>query len=300
MAIHHQFAENLRRECGRFGSLAEICRGTGINRQQFNSYLASRHLPGAANLRRICEFLGISEVQLFESNSNGQGTNGSQEKRLQEKRIVDDELQHVAALVHRMTNHTYHADDEIVPQGYYYCYYPLHKTSSYLLRTLIRVWKKGDLVHFTRLTLFPSQTGTARFLARGKHQGIIFANSKFIQFLGISTEEPHNISLLSFDRHLMGGMRHYTGVAIVRTGLEQFASRAALQYLGIKVDLRRSIQGLGPTHIDDATLEPIVKAGLLVRPNEVPNVLSAMSLDDILPQTAGAVRGRTASIAHTV
>lgn len=41
------------------GSISEICRATGINRQQFNKYLAGNHAPSAQNLTRIADQFGV-------------------------------------------------------------------------------------------------------------------------------------------------------------------------------------------------------------------------------------------------
>ncbi|HEY5364153.1 MAG TPA: helix-turn-helix transcriptional regulator, partial [Aestuariivirga sp.] len=65
MSVHKIFAENLRRECSQYRSIAAVCEGIGINRQQFNKYLAGGTIPNVLTLRRICNFFNISEQQLF-------------------------------------------------------------------------------------------------------------------------------------------------------------------------------------------------------------------------------------------
>lgn len=62
---HVVFAANLRRLCNSTTSIADICRDTGINRQQFNKYLAGRSVPSARVLRKICQRLGVSETVLL-------------------------------------------------------------------------------------------------------------------------------------------------------------------------------------------------------------------------------------------
>ena len=59
------FRENLRLLCSYYDSVSEVCRRLGINRQQFNKYLAGRALPSHHNLRRMCEFFGIEEGEIF-------------------------------------------------------------------------------------------------------------------------------------------------------------------------------------------------------------------------------------------
>ncbi len=59
------FSENLRSLCAEHGSIAQICREVGINRQQFNRYLNGTSLPAAHNLRRIARYFDIPEARLF-------------------------------------------------------------------------------------------------------------------------------------------------------------------------------------------------------------------------------------------
>lgn len=59
------FSKNLRRLCSRHKSISHICSKTEINRQQFNKYLSGQYVPSGPNLRKICNFFGIKEDDLF-------------------------------------------------------------------------------------------------------------------------------------------------------------------------------------------------------------------------------------------
>ena len=59
------FSKELREHCMRIGSIARVCKGTGINRQQFNKYLAGQMLPSARNMWKICDYLGVSVEHLM-------------------------------------------------------------------------------------------------------------------------------------------------------------------------------------------------------------------------------------------
>ena len=60
-----QFTKNLRYLCGPKGSISQVCREIGINRQQFNKYLNRQSKPSAHNLQRLCEYFRVSEAQLY-------------------------------------------------------------------------------------------------------------------------------------------------------------------------------------------------------------------------------------------
>jgi len=61
------FSRNLRSLCADFGSISQICRDIGINRQQFNRYLNGSGMPSAHNLRRIARHFDLNEETLFAS-----------------------------------------------------------------------------------------------------------------------------------------------------------------------------------------------------------------------------------------
>lgn len=61
------FSRNLRSLCADFGSITQICRDIGINRQQFNRYLNGTSMPSAHNLRRIARHFDLNEEVLFKA-----------------------------------------------------------------------------------------------------------------------------------------------------------------------------------------------------------------------------------------
>lgn len=61
------FSRNLKSLCADHGSISQICRDIGINRQQFNRYLNGASMPSAHNLRRIARHFDLNEETLFAS-----------------------------------------------------------------------------------------------------------------------------------------------------------------------------------------------------------------------------------------
>lgn len=60
-----RFSTNLRYLCDQRGSVSNICRKANINRQQFNKYLAGKHLPSPVNTRIIANHFGLSAEVMF-------------------------------------------------------------------------------------------------------------------------------------------------------------------------------------------------------------------------------------------
>lgn len=59
------FSKNLKLLCSGHHSIAQVCRGIGLNRQQFNCYLNAGRMPSAHNLYRIARFFAVSEEDLM-------------------------------------------------------------------------------------------------------------------------------------------------------------------------------------------------------------------------------------------
>lgn len=58
-------ASNLKRLCSLYPSVAQVCRELGVNRQQFNKYLAATSMPTPHTLRRICEFFEVDQTNIL-------------------------------------------------------------------------------------------------------------------------------------------------------------------------------------------------------------------------------------------
>jgi len=71
------FAENLRRECSKFPSIAHVCGALEINRQQFNRYLSGRYLPRGATRQKMSELYGVPEEELFLARLPDRNSGGS-------------------------------------------------------------------------------------------------------------------------------------------------------------------------------------------------------------------------------
>lgn len=60
------FGDNLRKLCGAYSSVAGLCRELGVNRTQFNRYLAGESFPRPDVLHQICNFFGVDARILLE------------------------------------------------------------------------------------------------------------------------------------------------------------------------------------------------------------------------------------------
>ncbi len=64
-ANQEDYQANLLFCCDHYRSVSEMCRRLRINRQQFNRYLTGNTVPSRHNHRRLSDFFGLEEYELF-------------------------------------------------------------------------------------------------------------------------------------------------------------------------------------------------------------------------------------------
>jgi hypothetical protein len=170
----------------------------------------------------------------------------------------------------------------VVHLGYYYCYFPLPNSETFLVRTLIKIGVAEGFTWFSRLTVYPSRNGSSKYLARGKHAGIVVTNGQEIYFLGFNKFSPFQPSFLAFDKINSGKPDLLGGLAITRAVTGLLSGRTCLQYLGSPINIRQTLQSLGPVSIDSPTVEAFVAASMTTKPPHYAHQLMTIGIDEIL------------------
>jgi transcriptional regulator with XRE-family HTH domain len=290
VSIHQQFGENLRTLCYNYASISDVCKGIDINRQQFNKYLAGQCLPNALTLRKICGFLKVREEELLGAQ---QASSIVQQRAVQEL----ENLSTLSTCLQNLSEGRLLTSGDAVRDGYYYCYFPLQPSTNFLMRSVVRIWSRSNLKFFTRITVFPSASGSSHYLARGKHRGVVIANSQNICLLGTNRHPPYQVSFIAFDRENAECYRPLSGMAITKTGGGQSAMRVCLQYLGPKIAIRPLLTTLGPVSMDDANLDRVVLALMAANASDSGNQIAETNVDQILTNVASRM---PAAVAHSI
>ena len=246
MEVYLKFAENLRNACGRFETISMVCEGIGINRQQFNKYLAGRSIPNALTLRKICNFLETTEQHLLDGNSAqlpkridfefGKGQFGFLTRGLKRFDMIVDEF----------------------PNGAYYCYFPMHNMPGMLLRSLVLVSSSSRGTTFIRLTILPVPNKSFASFGRGRHNGIVFANQSEIYFSGVNRYKPNQFSLMTIDKANSISQRFFSGITITRSGANLAAVKMCISRIEGRVGIREIVGSLGCIHESDSSIDPMV------------------------------------------
>lgn len=251
MGIHDIFAANLRGLCEKFGSISEVSRQAGINRQQFNRYLSGQNIPNRRTISRLAKFLGVEEARLFSSPQEA----SRKSSPAASGDLLTDGI-HMPApreLAHEGGTQT------MLQPGFYCCYFPLQGSNQFLVKSLIKIVAKGNCKYFLRRTVFRSASSQKATLAQGRHRGIILANSSDVYLVGINTLTPHHLSMIVLERQQIAGSNVLQGLSITRGTTAHFASRVCIERLGTGVStIKRHVKTLGIVPTTAPDLNPTI------------------------------------------
>jgi hypothetical protein len=236
MHIHDIFSVNLRQACKKFDSISEVARRVGINRQQFNRYLSGENIPNKRTISRLAKFLEVDEAELFRLKDENSGVG--------EMAFAKGDVSGAMGLAKGGGSQL------VLRPGYYCCYFPLQGTSQFLVKSVLKVVKKGEQSFFTRHTLFRSATSPRSTLARGKHRGVILANDSDVYLIAINVLHPKHLSMIVIERQQVAGSSVVQGLSITRGTTSHFTCRVCLQHIGENLKTVKS-------HLDSRGIIPV-------------------------------------------
>jgi transcriptional regulator with XRE-family HTH domain len=277
-SLRSVFASNLRAQCARSPSIAHVCRATGVNRQQFNKYLAGTYLPNERTRKALCDFFGISQEELFEpvSPKAALGQTSSHERmRYFAQMLKSGELGNISSLAGLRSSKLSSLQD-----GYYACYFPLQNYPEFLVRTALKVSSHNEVKVFTRHTVFVSGTFPAKPVHKSRHVGVVLGNENEFYLLGLNLTLPTQLSMLVFPSAQLAGSTVLAGTAMTRGTRDTHACRVCLSYLGNHFSSGKlAIGGIGVTSINESNLPPLVTSVMASQKKNPEAQLSPLSLE---------------------
>jgi transcriptional regulator with XRE-family HTH domain len=160
-SVYKQFAENLFALATARGSIAEVCRQTGINRQQFNKYLAGVSLPSEKTLEKIAGFFGVRDLDMFLPRAAAPGATG----------------------VWAETISAASAACEFEP-GLYAMYAPWLTGQRQIMRATAVVRRQGGLTRFARFIHYQGDAKRDGVSNYGRLDGLALQNNSEVTFFG--------------------------------------------------------------------------------------------------------------------
>ena len=244
------FSANLRQLCRRHGFTSRMCRTIGINRQQFARYLSGETLPSSNNLRRICEYLEVSEEELFLPQQEFRQVIRTRKSRLP--------LQAIAEVLDNL----WLKPEPGMPKftGFYHVYEPSQLREGCISRSLQHIHEVNG-----RLCV----RSVERLLPRGTWYG-----SGRIRFRGMASVMTGRLVTIQYARHgwqpvvlrvcapsvvawrgTLEGVTLSTGSPSER---QSHCARSVWISLGSRPDLRAALKRVGVFDRDDSSLEPAI------------------------------------------
>ncbi|WP_193369698.1 helix-turn-helix domain-containing protein [Pelagibius marinus] len=245
-----ELRHNLSLLCSYHSSIAEVCRKLGMNRQQFNKYLAGNSHPSRGNMRRICDFFGVSESELLMEPQQFEDIVALKRKPLQ-REALSKPLRHLDRLYQR-------SQDLEKYTGYYFRYFFSFGNPGKIIRSLALIYREGGRFYWKNIEILRDpETGLSNGL--NKYEGVLFYLADRLYILEYEAIEVNSVTQATFypsHRSRIGLLFGIQTGGPTRRGRKPGASKVALEYLGRDIDVRQAMKRTGLFEPGDGSLRP--------------------------------------------
>ncbi|MCM2563318.1 helix-turn-helix transcriptional regulator [Lutimaribacter sp. EGI FJ00015] len=237
--MSEELRQNLTLLCSYFPSIAEVCRKLDINRQQFNKYLAGNAHPSRHNMRRICDFFGVSESELLMEPQQFEEIVALKRKPPQQQ-ALSKPLRHLEKLYQRSQELEKYV-------GYYFRYFYSFGNRGKVIRSLAVVYKEDDKYYWKNIEILRDPM-TGRTSGLNKYEGVLFYLADRLHVIEYETIEVNTITqatLYPSHRSRIGVLLGIQTGGPTRRGRKPGASKVALEYLGRDINVREALKRTG-------------------------------------------------------
>jgi len=265
------FSENLTLLCGHFRSIAEVCRRMGLNRQQFNKYLSGQVHPSRHNMRRMCDFFGVTESEMLMDPPRFGQLLGLRNRPIA-KAQLDVPLRHLERIFARS-----HPMDRYA--GYYFRYFYSFGNKGCIIRSLAGIVVRENRGYFKNIEVL-RDPDTRRWTGSNKYEGMIFQLADRIQVFEYETKEVNSVTQMTLYPSYRQRIDFLMGIQTggpTRRGRKPGASRVAMEFLGTEINLRRALRQTGLFRPDDPSLRPEIVRAIT---NEIRNGDFVLEVDE--------------------
>ena len=235
-------AANLRTLCGNYRSVAEVCRRIGINRQQFNKYLSGATAPSLHTLKRICDFFGVDEAEIFLAPGEFHALTSL-------KRPGPQAVSPLAAAVERVA--ALHPDSQQKLRrycGYYSSYFRSPAFPGMVFRTLYVMYQKGDHTYTKAIERMSDPRRPTAGVPVSKYLGTVLFAEDRIYLMEYSPIAHQTFALTVLYPSFRSHIHLLSGLCLAVSGgpgRQAGSMRMVFEYLGETVNLRDAIRRCG-------------------------------------------------------
>jgi len=271
----NSFAAELRRQVLRHGSIASACAAIGINRQQFNKYLAGQVLPNARTLRKICAYLGVSEAQLMSA-----ALPAPAEAAMD--RPEDGWGSLLPGFTARRVPSAADQAEARLPGGFYHCYFPVHRHAGLVACWLVHISEgPGGIQFHTCRNHFRNAAELGFAAAHIRYRGPVVYGAQEVCMIGTARAPKPLRGILSASLQPVAGKEYFSAMVLTHRPDGPLALAGAMHYLGPRCTARQALAGRGTIRLDDARLDPVIARMLRTPPAAGTQWLRSVSGDDL-------------------
>jgi len=237
--MQDDFRQNLALLCSYFPSISEVCRKLDINRQQFNKYLAGSAHPSRRNMRRLCDFFGVSEAELLMESGQFEEIIAIKRKPVQQE-ALSKPLRHLDRLYQQSQSLEKYL-------GYYFRYFYSFGNPGKVIRSLLLIYREDDKYYWKNIELLRDPvSGRSRGL--NKYEAVMFHLADRIYAVEYESVELNTITQATLYPSHRSRLDVLVGIQTggpTRRGRKPGASKVALEYLGRDIDIRAALKRTG-------------------------------------------------------
>jgi transcriptional regulator with XRE-family HTH domain len=269
-------AVNLRHLCHVEGSVSRTCKQLGINRQQFNRYLAGTTVPSGGVIRRICDHFGIDEAELQLSPSRFR-----QLFRTKHLRSPSAVAREVLRRLERLEAFTGSQLKDY--EGVWWSYYPSFSQPGRVLKSLVWIQAAEGAATFRSVERLPASvpglvTPAGGAIRRFRYEGVVLFLRERIFLVGHETTANGEIvEMVLFPAYARGAQQLHGIIAgcSARATREPVAANVLLLRASPGPNDRRSaLRQCGLFTYDDPAVPDVVRVALQMKP-DASNLLRA-------------------------
>jgi len=255
---NEDFRSNLKFLCGHYKSVAEVCRRLEINRQQFNKYLGGQSAPSPYNLRKICEFFGVDEGEIYRPHGSflkifaksspsvgGEAASGA---------LTPAFFPDTAAELRKYL-------------GYYFAYVVTPSRPRYALKSITRLFEKRGVIKTKTIEILKLKTEGYRSSFVNKYDGFCYFSSQIVYIVEYEYLNNRGYIYTALYPSYRSPVDYLNGLVLGISGGNfrmPYSSQIVFEYLGETTDLRAALGECGYIRSDSEELSEDVRSRLLV------------------------------------
>ena len=264
------FMKNLTLVTGYGRSVSDVCRRAGINRQQYNRYLSGQSSPSLSTLRRICDFFGLEDHEIFLDHQSFANI-----VRRRPPRLKQDE-DSITRFVRDITQqHPNQSEAMAKYEGYFFSYSQVDDNPQKLLRSLISIQNSG--LGWVSTTVERYSNSTYTIPDKMKYRGVVFINANRLILLEQETRFRNSTWTTMMyttdfdDPNVLSGLT--MGIA-PESSHEIVCFRTVWDFQGKNPNLRKAIKACGLLNMGDPSIPDYISRYIDDTPVSGSNVLT--------------------------